>query len=96
LYIANTDGSNERQLLTGNNSVFEYHASFSPDGQFITFTSERAGDGQSDVYRVRTNGSEIEALVASPSFEDAGAFMILKSCVARLVLSDLGLGLDLS
>ena len=31
LYIANADGSNER-LLLANDLVFEYHASFSPDG----------------------------------------------------------------
>jgi Tol biopolymer transport system component len=72
LYIANTDGSNERQLLSSNSSAYDYHASFSPDGQWITFTSERAGDGQSDIYRVRTNGSDLEALVATPSFEDGG------------------------
>lgn len=72
LYMANADDSNERQLLTGNNSVYEYHASFSPDGKWITFTSERAGDGQSDIYRVHTNGSGIEQLVATRSFEDAG------------------------
>jgi Tol biopolymer transport system component len=59
LYVANADGSNERQLLTRNNSVFEYHVSFSPDGEWITFTTEHTGDGQSDIYRVRTDGSEI-------------------------------------
>lgn len=44
LYIANADGSDERKLL-GNESTFDYHASFSPDGQWITFTTERHGDG---------------------------------------------------
>lgn len=72
LYIAGADGSNERKLL-GNSSVFEYHASFSSDGQWITFTTERNGDGNSDIYRVHTNGTGLEKLVASPSFEDAGA-----------------------
>ncbi|KAL3418523.1 WD40 domain protein beta propeller [Phlyctema vagabunda] len=72
LYVANTDGTNERPLLATNDSAFEYHASFSPDGQWITFTSERAGDGQSDIYRVRTNGSDLEELVATPSFESVG------------------------
>lgn len=33
LYIANADGSNARSLL-GNESVFEYHGHFSPDGQW--------------------------------------------------------------
>lgn len=46
LFIANADGSNEQKLL-GNKSTFDYHASFSPDGKWITFTSERNGDGNS-------------------------------------------------
>ncbi|XPS71925.1 hypothetical protein M3J09_004099 [Ascochyta lentis] len=46
LYIANADGSDERKLL-GNDSTFEYHASFSPDGSWIAFTTERNGDGNS-------------------------------------------------
>lgn len=72
LYLADANGSNERQLLSDSDAAFEYHASFSPDGEWITFTSERAGDGQSDIYRVRTDGSGLEELVATPSFEDAG------------------------
>ncbi|KAJ1559274.1 hypothetical protein HK405_011298 [Cladochytrium tenue] len=72
LYIANTDGSGER-LLLGNDSVFEYKASFSADGQWISFTSERGGDGNSDAYRCRVNGSDLQALVATPSLEDAAA-----------------------
>lgn len=46
LYIANADGSDERKLL-GNESTYDYHASFSPDGGWITFTTERNGDGNS-------------------------------------------------
>lgn len=69
LYIANTDGTDERPLLS--NPVFEYHAEFSPDGEWITFTSERNGDGNSDIYRVRTNGSDLEELVATSSVEDS-------------------------
>ena len=49
LYVANADGSNEQKLL-GNNSAFDYHAAFSPDGKWITFTSERNGDGNSVSY----------------------------------------------
>lgn len=65
LYVANADGSNERALLATNDSVFEYHGHFSPDGQYITFTSERV-DGQADLYRVNLDGSNmviIEPLV---------------------------------
>lgn len=42
LYIANANGTNELSLLS--DSVYEYHADFSPDGEWITFTSERNGD----------------------------------------------------
>ncbi|KAF2144345.1 uncharacterized protein K452DRAFT_157124 [Aplosporella prunicola CBS 121167] len=72
LYVANADGSNERKLLA-NSSRFEYHASFSPDGKWISFTSERNGDGNSDIYRCRPDGSGLEKLAASPSVEDAVA-----------------------
>ena len=44
LFVANADGSGERQLFT--NSDFDYDASFSPDGQWIVFTSERTGTGR--------------------------------------------------
>jgi len=66
LYIANADGSDERPLLA--ESAFDYHASFSPDGQWISFTSERNGDGQSDVYRCRADGSDVKPVVATPHF----------------------------
>ncbi|KAE8329707.1 hypothetical protein BDV39DRAFT_213536 [Aspergillus sergii] len=69
LYISNADGTDERELLS--DSVYEYHASFSPDGEWVTFTTERNGDGNSDIYRVRTNGSDLEQMVATPSVEDS-------------------------
>lgn len=68
LYMANVDGTNERQLL--NTSTYDYHAQFSPDGQWITFTSERNGDGNSDIYRIRANGAGLEEMLATSSFED--------------------------
>jgi hypothetical protein len=55
LYIANADGSNERKLLQS--SVFDYHAAFSADGKSIVFTSERNGDGQSDLFRCNLDGT---------------------------------------
>ena len=68
LYVANADGSNERPLLS--DPIYEYHASFSPDGEWITFTGERHGDGNSDIYRVRPDGSDLQELLATPSIED--------------------------
>lgn len=38
----------------------------------MTFTTERNGDGNSDLYRIRTNGSDLQQLIATPSVEDAG------------------------
>lgn len=69
LYVANADGTGERKLL-GNSSAFEYHATWSPDGQWISFTTERNGDGNSDVYRVRADGTGLEPLLTTPAMED--------------------------
>ena len=81
LYIADVDGSNAR-LLLGNESTFDYHAQWSPDGEWIVFTSERAGDGQSDLYRIRPNGTDMEAISTTPSVEDAGSISPNGSLVA--------------
>ena len=74
LYVANADGSGERRLLPAT-AHREYDASFSPDGKWIVFTSERdgAGDGQADIWRVHPDGSGLERLTSDTSLEDAGA-----------------------
>ena len=64
LYIANADGSGERPLF--GTSGFDYNASFSSDGRWIAFTSERAGSGQADIHRVRPDGSGLERLTDDP------------------------------
>jgi Tol biopolymer transport system component len=71
LYIANADGTDERKLLQ--TSVFDYHASFSADGKWIVFTSERNGPGQADIYRARVDGTGIERLTDDPAVDDAAA-----------------------
>jgi Tol biopolymer transport system component len=68
LYIANADGSDEKKFLQ--DSLFEYHASFSGDGKWVLFTSERNGLGQSDIYRASTDGKNITPLVLGPSMDD--------------------------
>jgi Tol biopolymer transport system component len=70
LFVADADGSGERQLFT--NSDFDYNASFSTDGQWIVFTSERTGYGQADIYRVHPDGSGLERLTDSPAMDDQG------------------------
>jgi Tol biopolymer transport system component len=71
LFIANLDGTDERRLLQ--NSVFDYHASFSADGKWLAFTSEREGMGQADIYRARADGTGIERLTSDPHVDDQGA-----------------------
>jgi Tol biopolymer transport system component len=68
LFVANADGSGAKALFR--NSGFDYHASFSSDGKWIVFTSERSGLGQSDIYRVHADGTAIEQLTDNPAFDD--------------------------
>src|SRR5512139_1507991 len=73
LYVSNADGSGERPLLPPT-AVRDYDASFSADGKWFVFTSERdgEGDGQADIYRVRPDGTGLERLTRDTSMEDAG------------------------
>ncbi|MGB6449546.1 MAG: hypothetical protein WBE92_02220 [Steroidobacteraceae bacterium] len=48
-----------------------YNPSFSWDGRWIVFTSERFGSA--DVFRVHPDGSGLERLTDSPAFDDQGA-----------------------
>src|SRR4029450_8040354 len=70
LYIANGDGSGGGPLFP--TSGFDYNASFSPDGRWIVFTSERGGSGQADLYRVHPDGSGLERLTHHPAPHDQG------------------------
>jgi Tol biopolymer transport system component len=70
LYIADIDGSNERKWLA--NTAYEYNASFATKGDWVVFTSERNGDGQSDLYRAARDGSGAVALVTGKEVDDAG------------------------
>lgn len=69
LYLSSRDGKNERRLLAGSGS--NYNPSFSADGRWIVFTSERYGSA--DVFRVHPDGSGLERLTDSPAFDDQGA-----------------------
>ena len=77
LYIAEADGSNEK-LLLGSNSVYDFRASWSPNADYVYFTSERRGDGQSDVYRIAINGTStkgntVEPMALSPGVDDSSS-----------------------
>lgn len=69
LFIADAEGRNPQKLVPGNER--DYNASFSLDGEWVVFTSERTGSA--DVFRVRADGSALERLTDSPAFDDQGA-----------------------
>jgi len=48
-----------------------HNASFSSDGKWIVFTSQR--EGTADIYRVHPDGSGLKRLVADPAFDDQGS-----------------------
>jgi len=58
LFIAASDGSDERPLLDSKDS--DYDPVWAPDGSSIVFTSDRAGS--SDLFRVKPDGTSLERL----------------------------------
>ena len=69
LMIAGADGSNPRKLVPG--TEIDYNASFSHDGQWVVFTSDRSGSA--DIFRVRVDGRDLERLTDSRAFDDQAA-----------------------
>lgn len=68
LIIADGDGAHPRKLIPG--ASIDYNASFSDDGQWVVFTSER--HGSADIFRVRTTGMGLERLTDDPAYDDQG------------------------
>jgi len=69
LFVSNADGSGETVLTQG---ALDYNPVWSPDGQWIVFTSER--NGSADLYRMRPDGSGVEQLTDDPAYDDQAAF----------------------
>ena len=69
IFIANVDGSNAHPLLP--HPALDYDASFSCDGKWIVFTSERGGSA--DIYRVHPDGTGLEQLTDDPAYDDQAA-----------------------
>lgn len=68
LWVADALTGEERPLLDA--PRFDYHGSISHDGQWVSFTSERNGDGNADIFRCRIDGSDLQPVVETPSVED--------------------------
>jgi TolB protein len=69
LFLASVNNSNERALLPADS--LDYNPSFSADGKWVVFTSERTGSA--DIYRVHADGSGLERLTDDPAFDDQAA-----------------------
>jgi Tol biopolymer transport system component len=69
LFIAATDGSGERSLLP--DPKFDYDPSYSQDGKWVVFTSER--DSASEIYRVHPDGTGLERLTNDKGWDDQAA-----------------------
>jgi Tol biopolymer transport system component len=69
IFLADADGKNERPIVPHRES--EYSPSLSADGKWIVFTSERGG--QSDIYRMHSDGTGLEQLTSDLAFDDQGA-----------------------
>jgi TolB protein len=70
LFISNADGSGERALTQPGS--LDYNPSWSPKGDWIVFTSERAGSA--DLYRIHPDGTGLDRLTDDPAYDDQGAF----------------------
>jgi Tol biopolymer transport system component len=70
LFIASADGSGEHLLLA--TPDLDYDPTWSRDGAWIAFTSER--NGSADLFRVRPDGRDLERLTDSPAYDDQAAF----------------------
>lgn len=70
LFIAASDGSNERPLFSTHDS--DYDPAWSPDGNSIVFTSDRAGSA--DLFLAKPDGTGLERLTDNPAYDDQAAF----------------------
>lgn len=69
LFIADADGSHARPLVP--DPAWDANASFSNDGQWVVFSSNR--QGSADIFRVHPDGSGLERLTDDPAFDDQAA-----------------------
>jgi TolB protein len=70
LFVSAANGEGERALTPAGS--LDYNPAWSPKGDWIAFTSERAGSA--DLYRVHPDGTGLERLTEDPAYDDQAAF----------------------
>jgi Tol biopolymer transport system component len=65
LMLSNLDGSGEVAMTKG---TLDYNPTWSADGKWIAFTSER--NGSADLYRMHPDGTGLDRLTEDPSYDD--------------------------
>ena len=60
IYLVSTDGKQNYQFTFGDKSCSK--PQFSPDGQYLSFTSTRGKDGKSQLYLLRLTGGDAEPI----------------------------------
>ena len=66
IYVMNANGTGTPRRLT-RNGVFDGDPSWSPDGKFIVFESQR--DGNSELYRLDVRTRKVKRLTNDPAFD---------------------------
>jgi TolB protein len=66
IFIADGNGNGAHPLTPS--PGLDYNASFSEDGKWVIFTSDR--NGSADIWRVHLDGSGLEQLTNNPAFDD--------------------------
>jgi Tol biopolymer transport system component len=69
IFVAEGNGANPTTFLA--HPALDYNASFSADGEWVIFTSQR--NGSADIYRARADGSNLTRLTDDPAFDDQAA-----------------------
>jgi WD40 repeat protein len=73
LFIINADGSGRRALTSGDNA--DWAPTWSPDGEQIVFSTDRAGDDGQTLYSISPAGGEAQPLLpAGPANQGGAAF----------------------
>jgi len=73
LFTMDAEGNNEQLLTIDDNNAEDRRPSFSPDGRWVIFASNRE-DGNFQTYVVRTNGTDVRRVTIDPRIDISARF----------------------